>query len=212
MVRGMFVAVVAALSLSGCGPSEEPPEDVDLFREYSRSTDVLNDPYPSVGVSSEDRLANFASMGPPEAVQSSLLSATECAADCPVGAVPRAAAEEFGGTLFRRLVLVKHSNGDLELVALYVAQKSKNDAILIDTNGQTYRDLPDFRENNDVLTAEDLVLAPENITSVPGEGKIVTVYGHTETNWLPWLLGAGGALVLLVVALVIRRRVGSASG
>jgi hypothetical protein len=129
------------------------------------------------------------------------------------GGETRAAAEEFGGTLYQRLVLVKHSDGALEMVPLYVAQKSKDDAVLIDAQGQTYQDLTDFRENNDVLTAEDLVLAPENITSVPGEGRIATVYGQTGgTNWLPWLLGAGGAVVALVVALVIRRRVGTASG
>lgn len=85
MVRGMFAAVVLALSLSlsSCGSSDEPPPDVDLFYEYARSGDVINDPYP--GGSGEDRVANFASMGSAQALQSSLLSAKECADDCHPG-------------------------------------------------------------------------------------------------------------------------------
>ncbi|MGH3877206.1 MAG: LPXTG cell wall anchor domain-containing protein [Actinophytocola sp.] len=206
MVRGMFVAVVAALSLSGCAsPAEEPPEDVDLFREYARSGDVENDPFGGTG-SGEDRLANFASQGTPEQILTQLLAATECAADCDAAGATRAAAKDFGGTLYERLVLVKHPDGALEMLPLYVAQKSDDDAVLIDAQGQTYQDLTDFRENNDVLTAEDLVLAPENITSVPGEGRIATVYGQTGTNWLPWLLGGGGVLLLAVALLVVVRR------
>jgi hypothetical protein len=207
MLRGMFVAVVAALSLSGCASQpEEPPEDVDLFREYARSGDVENDPFGGTG-SGEDRLANFASQGTPAQIMTQLLAATECAAECDAGGATRAAAKEFGGSLYQRLVLVKHPDGAMEMVPLYVAQRSKDDAVLIDARGQTYQDLTDFRENNDVLAAEDLVLAPEKITSVPGEGRIATVYGQTGgTNWLPWLLGGAGALVLLVVALVVRRR------
>jgi hypothetical protein len=205
MMRGMLAAVVLALLLSACGSSDEPPSDVDLFYEYARSGDVVNDPYP--GGSGEDRVANFASMGPAEAVQGSLLAATECAADCQPSGAARAAAEDFGGTLYERLILVKHADGRLELVPLYVAQKSKTDALLIDAEGGTYQDLADFRDNNDVLTAEDLVMLPEKLTAVPGEGRIVTVYGRTSTNPLPWFLGGGAVIVLLIGALAIRRRV-----
>jgi hypothetical protein len=209
MVRGMLAAVVLALSLAACSSSKEPPKDVDLFYEYARSGDVVNDPFP--GGSGEDRVANFASMGPPEAIQGSLLAAKECAADCHAGGATRAAAKDFGGTLYERLILVKHGDGQLELVPLYVAQKSKTDALLIDAQGGTYRDLADFRDNNDVLTAEDLVMLPEKLTAVPGEGRIVTVYGQTSTNPVPWFLGGGVVIVLLVGALgvvrTVRRRV-----
>lgn len=88
-----------------------------------------------------------------------------------------------------------------------MAQKSKAAALLIDATGQTYQDLADFRDNNDVLTSEDLVMLPEKITAVPGEGRIITVYGHTTTNPLPWFLGAGAVVVLFVVVLMVRRRV-----
>jgi hypothetical protein len=211
-MRGVFAAVLGlaalglSLGLSSCGSSEEPPSDVDLFREYARSTEVINDKFPSEGVSGEDRLANFASQGPPEAIQSQLLSATECADDCNPGGATRAAAKDFGGTLFERSLLVKHDDGALELVSLYVAQKSEQDALLIDATGQTYGDLEDFRANNDVLTSEDLMLAPQKITAVPGEGEIVTVYGHTTTNWLPWVLGGAGLVVVLGAGLAVRRR------
>jgi hypothetical protein len=208
MVRGVFAGVVLAvsvsMSLSACGSAAEPPSDVDLFYEYARSGDVINDPYP--GGSGEDRVANFASMGSPEALQSSLLAAKECADDCHPGGETRAAAKDFGGSLHERLILVKHADGRLELVPLYVAEKSKTDALLIDAEGQTYADLADFRDNNDVLTSEDLVMLPEKITAVPGEGRIVTVYGRTATDPLPWVLGGGAAIVLLVGALALRRR------
>jgi hypothetical protein len=205
MKRGVLAAIVLAFLLSACGSSDEPPKDVDLFYEYARSGDVVNDPYP--GGSGEDRVANFASMGPPEAIQGSLLAARECAADCHAAGATRAAAKDFGGTLYERLILVKHDDGRLELVPLYVAHKSKTDALLIDAKGQTYRDLDDFRDNNEVLTADDLMMVPEKITAVPGEGRIVTVYGRTSTNPVPWFLGGGAVVVLLVGALAVRRRV-----
>jgi hypothetical protein len=207
MVRGVFavVAVAAGVLLSGCASTKEPPGDVDLFREYARSSDVANDPYPTEDMSSGDRLAHFASMGPPEAVLSSVLAADECADDCHAGGATRAAAK--GGTLYQRLVLVKHDDGRLELVPLYVAQKSGNDALLVDSKGNTYPGLDDFLENNETFTSDDLVLLPEKITAVPGDGRIRTVYGHTTVNWLPWLLGGAGGIVVLGAGLVVRRRI-----
>jgi hypothetical protein len=210
MLRGVFaiVAVAAGLLLAGCASTKEPPGDVDLFREYARSSDVANGPYATEDMSSGDRLAHFASLGPPEAVLSSVLAAQECADDCHAGGATRAAAK--GGTLYQRLVLVKHADGRLELVPLYVVRKSEKDAQLVDSKGNTFRDLDDFLENNETFTSDDLVLLPEKITDVPGEGRIRTVYGHTTVSWLPWLLGgAGGAggVVVLGAGLVVRRRI-----
>lgn len=204
MRRGVIATVLAgaALLLPGCG-SGEPPENADLFRDYIHSTSVENDPYPGQGVSVEDRIANLASYGPPEAIQSSLLAATECADDCHAGGLTRAAAKD--GRLYQRLVLVKHDDGSLALVPLYVAHKSGKSAVLVDDKGTTYRDLDDFLANNDTFTGDDLVLVPEKVTAVPGEGKILTVYGHTSASPAPWVIG--GAVLLAVLAGLVAWRV-----
>jgi hypothetical protein len=195
MTRGVIAAVLAwaALLLAGCG-SAEPPEDVDLFREYLHSSDVVHDPLPGAGMSPEDRIATFAAYGPRESVLGALLGATECADECDASKATRAAADDVGGALYERHVLVKHEDGGLEVVPLYVASTSADDGVLIDDGGTTYTGLDDFRDNNDIFTSGDLVLLPENLTRVPGEGKIATVYGRTTTNPLPWV--AGGAVLL----------------
>lgn len=207
MNRGVIGAVLvgAALLLSGCG-SDQPPDDVDLFREYTHSTSVENDPFPGEGMSPEDRVANLASYGPPEAIESSLLAATECAEDCHPGGATRAAAKDFGGELHQRFVLVKHDDGRLALVPLYVARKPDKSAVVVDDAGTTYRDLDDFLANNDTFTSDDLLLVPEKVTAVPGEGKVRTVYGHTGASPLPWVLGGVGLLAVLVAWRVVRRR------
>ncbi len=69
-------------------------------------------------------------------------------------------------------MLVKHPDGSLELLTLFVANGK-----LIDATGRTYAGLDDFRANNDLLSSDDVILAPRNITAVPGEGEIVTVWG-----------------------------------
>lgn len=206
MTRGVIAAVLggAALLLAGCG-SAEPPEDVDLFQEYLHSTDVVHDPLPGAGMSPEDRIANFAAYGTPESVLGMLLGATECADECDAGKATRAAAEDLGGTLYERHVLAKHEDGGLEVVPLYVASRSADDGVLIDDDGATYTGLDDFRDNNDIFTADDLVLLPENVTKVPGEGKIATVYGHTATNPLPWVVG-GVVLLGAGAGFALRRR------
>jgi hypothetical protein len=211
MRRGVIAAVLAgaALLLSGCGSSDEPPSGVDLFHDYTHSTSVENDPFPGAGGSVEDRIANLAFYGPPEAIESSLLAAGECAGDCHAGGVTREAAKDFGGELYQRFVLVEHDDGSLALVPLYVARKPDKSGVLIDDAGRTYRDLDDFLANNATFTSDDLLLVPEKITAVPGEGKIVTVYGHTSASPAPWIIAAAVLLVViagLVTWRVLRRR------
>jgi hypothetical protein len=200
------------LLVSGCGSAEPSTSPADLFMEYARSTEVRNDRFPTNG-GSEDRLANFASRGTPEQIRNLLFQAFDCEAaggDFPVSrcdaSVPvQQAAESFGGTLHGRSVVVKHGDGSLELVTLYVAADGDR-AQLIDPEGETYTDLEDFRAGNDLLGADDQVLTLKNVTSVPGEGEFVVVTGQIPSTWQWWLLGGAGVILLLAVAGLVTRR------
>ncbi|MPZ81217.1 MAG: hypothetical protein GEV28_12795 [Actinophytocola sp.] len=105
---------------------------------------------------------------------------------------------------------MKHEDGSLELITLYVAHRADKSAELIDATGATYAGgLDDFRENNDLLGSDDLILAPREITAVPGEGAIVTVSGHTAATWYWWLIGVVAVVLVLGTGLVAVRRVRS---
>lgn len=186
----------------------------DLFLEYARSTDVKNDRFPTDDASSGDRLANFAAHGSPEQVRNLLFRAFDCElaggdfpiSRCELGVPVRKAAEDFGGKPHGRTIVVRHADGSIELVTLYVLVDGDRTA-LVDPDGQTYAGLEDFRANNDLLDSDDQVLTLREITSVPGEGEFVVVTGHTEPTWQWWLLGAAGGLVLLAAAGLLTRRV-----
>jgi hypothetical protein len=211
--------------LGGCAEEEaSPSDDEDLFHEYVRSTDVENDRFADYGDTPEDRLAQFAANGGPQQVLGMLLSAFPCedaddqgsgssayaGAECVLNGGVNAAAQDLAGgdaEVYGRSILVKHDDEQLELVTLYVAEDPDGTAnTLIDANGDTYTDLRDFRENNDVLDASDLILAPRDITAVSGEDEVVTVSGHTASS-RPWLLPATLALAVLVAgAFVLDKR------
>ncbi|MDO0935668.1 hypothetical protein QQY66_29800 [Streptomyces sp. DG2A-72] len=219
------IAALLVLLLASCGSPEPETPPGKLFREYTRSTDVKNDRFPSDGGSGEDRISNFAAHYTPEQLQAVLLGATPCDTDaaetdtdyesntgCPPNSSVSAAARDFTGSegeLFRRSVLVQHEDGALELITLYVAQppdKSKS-AALIDANGETYTGgLEDFRENNDLLGSDDVILTLRDITSVPGEGEIVTVFGHSPPNWRLWFIGGVVTVLVLGLWLTLSRR------
>jgi hypothetical protein len=227
-MRGRSLAMIAAAILvtlvPGCGSGEPPASPGELFGEYARSTDVRNDRFPNGGGSSEDRLANFASMGTPDQVAARLLRAYDCGDGatttnqgsedwCEVDGRVSQAAREFAGDaakLFGRSVLVKHEDGQLELVTFYVVQRADGSARVIDRTGATYTDLEDFRSGNDLLDHGDAMLTLRNITSVPGEGDIVVVSGHTASTWQWWLLGGLAALAVLGAGAVIVRRLRAA--
>ena len=106
-------------------------------------------------------------------------------------------------------MLVRHDDGSLELVTVFVAQ-GPGGARLIDATGETYTGLADFRAHNDLLASDDTVLSLRNITAVAGEGEIVTVTGHTPPTWPWWLAGAAALLATLLVVLTALRRRASA--
>ncbi|MBG0853559.1 hypothetical protein I2W78_17325 [Streptomyces spinoverrucosus] len=209
VVRAALAALSGVALLSACGESEPGISGPELFREYTRSTDVENDKFPTDDeYSSEDRLANFAARYTPEQLQYALLAATPCddaatEPPCAPDADVRDAAEDFAGAsgkLYQRSVVVKHEDGSLELVTLYVAQSGGKETALIDSDGAVYTGgLDDFRRNNEIFRSDDTILTPEGIDAVPGEGEVVAVSGHTPPNWVPWIVG-GAAVVVLPVA------------
>lgn len=186
-IRTGSAVLMALLLLTACGPAGPPDPKLNLFGEYLRSPDVKNDRFTGGGTS-EDRMANFAAYYTPEELKSRLLSAFPCTAgpdtsrgadhfdtSCDLNDKVRAAVQSTGAnasTIHGRVVLAKHPDGSLELLTLFVANGK-----LIDATGRTYTGLDDFRANNELLSSDDVILAPRNITALPGEGEIVTVWG-----------------------------------
>ncbi|HEY3956205.1 MAG TPA: hypothetical protein VGM53_22780 [Streptosporangiaceae bacterium] len=183
------------------------------------STHVAGDPYR--GADSADRMAEFASEGSPQAVESALLSAYSCgvpdaggfAVRCPSGGPATQAAKGFagaGGSVYARRILVRHASGQLALMTLYVAHKPGGGSELIDSTGQSYPGgLQDFRSHNHLLSAGDQILTLQDVTAIPGRGAIVVVPGHTPAPAGPWI-AAGIVLAVLIAAagafLLIRTR------
>jgi hypothetical protein len=210
----VVVAVLAFLT-SGCAAESKPSiSGDDLFQEYIRSGDVKNDRFPGGG-SGEDRIANLASRWSAEEFVAILMGTYTCddsqvATRCEVTGEATTAARDFAGAdaeILGRSILVKHGDGSLEMVTLYVVEGPSDQARLIDKNGGTYTDLEDFRANNDLLTADDTMLTLRDITAVPGEGGWITVTGHTPSSVWPWWVGGGIAAVgLLGIVIVLRRR------
>ncbi len=149
------------------------------------------------GKTVEDRLAEFAAEGSPQAVENRLFgnrditSVEDLAERVPEEALSRAkeiAGED--GKIYERDVLVKrHSTGQWEWVRFWVAEKPNGSgAELIDQAGNHYNDLRNLQENGPWFTADDELVAPKNITSTSGdvdmgmhEGRVTPTYkkvGH----------------------------------
>ncbi|SDD07291.1 hypothetical protein [Glycomyces harbinensis] len=211
-MRTRLLAAVACLSaLAGCGGAEAEPPDVIV--EYFDSNEVANDPFPTESCC-EDRRAQFAAMGGPDAVIGGLLSVYSCEEDgvtsCELDAAQTETARDFAGDdgeLFGRPILVQYADGDLEVVDLYIVQRSDGDTLLIDPDGRGYDGgLDDFRSGNDLFEAEDWIVTAEDIAGVDGGGGFTTVSAKTTPAWVPWAIGAAAALVALLLCLKIIAR------
>lgn len=197
------------LVLTACGSTSSPtPTPSQLFSAYTKSTTVKNDQYR--GRTSADRLAEFAAEGTPRDVESAMFSMYWCTADelgCPPSASTTAAAARFAGhnTAFQaRTILVQHQGGQLELMPLYVATNAAGATELIDSTGQAYRGgMPDFQQHNDLLTPEDLILAPDNITAASGTFSLVVLAGHTQDGTGPWVIVTVVILIVLVASALV---------
>ena len=217
ILAGLLIAA-AALATSACGAEEGPDPAPDLFREYVWSTDVDEDRLPSAG-SADDRVAHIAAYYSIDDLRSLVFSTFKCdygADDQTSGQlfdtrcetpdrVRSAVANVDDGSendISARVLVVKHEDGSLELLTLYLASGK-----VFDTSGEPYEGLDDFRENNGLLDAGDLVLAPRDLTALSGGGELVVVYGHTPTyGWVWWSLGGVVIVVGLFVVFVVRAR------
>jgi hypothetical protein len=209
VVGGKRLGVSVVLLVSAACGSPAPERGQDLFLEYARSTHVKGDDQYR-GATSADRLAEFAAEGSRDTVESRLLAAYPCDAGCLADGNVEVAARDFGGpagTAYQRKIVVKRRSGRLELMTLYVVRRPDGARALIDPDGRRYTGgLGDFRRHNRVLGGGDLILTLRNVTATPGEGRIITVSGHTSTRWWPWLTGGIGLLVIAGAATILVRR------
>jgi hypothetical protein len=217
-----ILAAAVVLGSSACGSVEEPSISAsELFEEYVLSTDVENDRLNSTDSLSRHRVATR--YYPPGELLVTLLQTFECderkPADslwsnrCDLNDAVRKAARDFGAAEpLGRSILVNRAHGALQLITLYVARGADNKAVLIDHTGQTYTDLEDFRANNNLLTRDDTMLTLRDITSVSGEGEVITVTGRIPVMWPWWLFGGIAVLAAVGTGLVFvvrnRREVG----
>lgn len=223
----MWVAV-AAIGLLLCACSSPPkPTPGEMVYEYEHNTHVKNDSILSKK-SVRDRLTDIADLGGPDkAVWPWLLGAWNCGDPETVSAwgrtVPRAVADkavqttDYGDQLYKRQVLVKHADGRMELLDLYVTQRPASpnvpgdldvpwQPLLIDTTGATYTSLADFQAKNDLLERDDLMLTQRDITSVPAKGEVVVVPGSTAPPVLQWIIGVAAVVAALWAATTLWRR------
>jgi hypothetical protein len=203
--RPLVVAAIAALLTAACGESNA--EKPDIVAEYVQSNEVLNDPF-ATEACCEDRMAQLAAMGGPDAIVGRVLGVAPCEGYCELSQAESDAVREVGGAdaeLYVRGFLVKHEDGLLEAASVLIARGEGN-AVIIDTDGGTYEDLDDFRAGNDLFEPGDWLLVAEDVTSVSGGSPIVTVTARTTPPLVWWLVGGAAVLVALVAAAVIRAR------
>lgn len=210
--RRLLAVLALGLALTACSAQDAPDPKPNLLGEYFRSGAVKNDRIRTAG-SGDDRIAHLASRYDVEQFKSLMLSAFPCDTDgdehegeffdtsCDLTADVEAATS---GEVYGRVILVKREDGSLELLTVFVSGGK-----LIDSTGETYGSLDEFRSGNDLLSTKDVILSPRDLLQVEGGGEIVVVYGSTDNNALVVWLVSGGAVVVVLGAwlvLVFRRR------
>ncbi|CAM5742786.1 hypothetical protein SALBM311S_05605 [Streptomyces alboniger] len=71
-------------------------------------------------------------------------------------------------------------------------------------SGASRQAVRDFAGSAGSVCERDAILVPADITSVPGEGRVVAVSGHTAMNWQPCLIGTTVAVLVLGAAIGAR--------
>jgi hypothetical protein len=128
---------------------------------------------------------------------------TACGSSTPRDGAPAASASRQSsggspGSVYAQKVLVNHGDKRFEWITLFIVRKKEGGLAIVDSDGQDYEDLDDFRANNDLLSEKDRITLPRDFPSVDRSGKLelMTVSGHTSSSWAWWLIG-GTALVLI---------------
>jgi hypothetical protein len=115
------------------------------------------------------------------------------------------AAKEYAGRdgkFYLRKILVDRSNEKMEWMALVVVRKPGEPTALVDPDGKVYTGgIDDFRANNELLTEDDKILVPRDITSIGKKDvDLVTLSGHIDPYRTWWLVGKIAACVVVVGA------------
>lgn len=210
-IKPMLVVAALALSLTACGSTTPPTQTPDqLFSAYLNSTTVKNDQYR--GSTSADRLAEFAAEGTPSDIGSAMFGVRSCESaqdlGCPPSASATAAAARFAGSaapLHVRTILIQHQGGALELMPLYVTANAAGATELIDAGGQAYPGgMPDFQRHNTLLTDDDVLLAPDNITATAATFRLVVLPGHVaDDTTSPWVITVLAVLIAIVASTLV---------
>ena len=211
-MRQRWIAVLAAgfaLAASGCASEGEEKEGVELISAYFDSNEVENDPFATESCC-EDRRAQLAAMGGADRIIAGLLAAARCeSADQCLDRPQQAAAREFGGSdaaVYERGILIEYADGSLEWMPLWVVLNGEGEAVLLDSDADTYDDLEEFQADNEFFESDDWILTAEDITETDGS-EIVAVQGKTAPGWIPWAVGIGVAAAVLVIAAIVIGRV-----
>ncbi|MGH8877146.1 MAG: hypothetical protein ACRD0P_07395 [Stackebrandtia sp.] len=193
--------VLVSLAATGCGVSSDKPPK--LVKEYTKAKEVKNDRLRPGGQPPPG--------APAEPSAEVLLTPVACDAyyngppdpDCDPGRATKAVEDAMGskGELYGRSILVKRASGSLEVLPLFVVVKGDGPDVFFDASGQKYRDLKDFRENNELLAADDWMLTAKDPVDLSEEVEYETVPGHTPGTW-GWWAGGIGAVLLVAVGLL----------
>jgi hypothetical protein len=125
------------------------------------------------------------------------------------------------GKYYVRRILVDRGDDKMEWMALVLVRKPGEPTALVDPDGKVYTGgIDDFRANNELLTEDDKIVVPRDITSTDQKKDVdlVTLSGHTDPYRTWWLVGKIAACVLIVGAAVlflvrsIRRRKSDGDG
>jgi LPXTG-motif cell wall-anchored protein len=113
------------------------------------------------------------------------------------------------GKVYTQNIIIDRKNGPIGTTTLFLVCRPTHVVAIVDSDGNTYKDLADFRAHNHLFGSDDTITLPRDFPAVERSGKpdLVTVSGHTGSSVWWWVIG-GVALVLATGGglLVLRTR------
>ena len=114
------------------------------------------------------------------------------------------------GKVYTQNIIVDRKNGQIGTTTLFLVCRPTHVVAIVDSDGNTYKDLADFRAHNHLFGADDTITLPRDFPAVDrtGQPDLVTVSGHTGSSSVWWWMIGGVALVLAAGGglLVLRAR------